>query len=101
MPGRVDAAGEGRFARERQVVDLVPAGLRPVCRRAEGVAGTSAVGIVGRIVQVVRGIDAVDLDPGLGDEARTSLRGTVECRLQALRLPALVVLPPPLAIGHG
>src|SRR5439155_22915753 len=72
VAGGVDAAGEGGLARLPHVVALVPAvGRRG--ERAEGVARSMPVGIVGRVRQVGRRVEAIDLDPGLGDESPLAL----------------------------
>jgi hypothetical protein len=56
--------------------------------------------VVGRIVQVGRGVDTVDLNAGLRDEARTALSASLQRRTEPIGLPSLLVLLPARSIGH-
>src|SRR5215210_7572540 len=96
----MDAARERRLTRQAKVVDLVPRRILGLARSGP-IPGPAAVRVVGRVVEVGRCVEPIDLDAGLGDEAWTALRAAFQRRLEALRLPSVLVLLPAFAIGHG
>jgi hypothetical protein len=103
VAGGVNAAREGRLAGEPEVVDLVPARgvVRSGGRATERVARPIPVRVVRRVAKVGRRVHALDLDPRLGDEAATSLGPALECRIEALAAPSVLVLLPAAVVGHG
>ena len=102
MPGGVDAARERWLAGQAQVVDHVPAGGgRGLAVRAEPVARAVRIRVVRGVSQVGGRVHPIDLDPGLRDETRATLRRALQGGILALARPSVLVLAPALVIGHA
>ncbi len=80
MPGRVDAAREGRFAGQTDVIDLVPSVGFGFCR-TEPISRPASVWIIGWIGEVGWCVQATDLNARLGDESWTPLRPPFKGRI--------------------
>src|SRR5439155_12181150 len=102
MAGGVDAAGVGRLAGKAKVVPLMPA-VRHIRLSlfSETVSRPISVGVVGRVIQVFRGVDAIDLDARLGDEPMPPLGRLLQRRSQALFLPLALVVSPSVKLAHA